>query len=144
MSTRAAYLVMSEERDPHEYSPEFSRRARGIEVWAALRSLGRQGLAEMIQRSCRCAALFADGLRKAGYSVLNDVKLNQVLVSFGSPEATRRVIQLVQEEGTAWCGGTTWQGHTAMRISVSNWATSEQDVERCLEVIIRLARQAGE
>jgi len=142
MSTRAAYLVMSEEREPHEYSPEFSRRARGIEIWTALRSLGRQGLAEMIQRNCRCAALFAEGLRKAGYSVLNDVKLNQVLVSFGSPEATLRVIRLVQEEGTAWCGGTSWQGHTAMRISVSNWATSEQDVERCLEVFIRLARQA--
>lgn len=142
MSTSAAYLVTSAQRDPHEYTPEFSRRARGVEIWAALRSLGRQGLAEMVERCCSCARQFAQGLTNAGFSVLNEVNLNQVLVSFGSPQVTLKVIQMIQEQGTAWCGGTTWQGKTAMRISVSNYATSSQDVERCLEIFIRLAHQA--
>ena len=143
-TTAAAYLVMEEQREPMHYTPESSRRARGLEVWAALRSLGRSGLAEMIDRCCRHAARFAKGLREAGYDILNEVQLNQVLVSFGGVEKTRRVITAVQEDGTCWCGGTVWQGHTAMRISVSSWATTEEDVEKSLAAIVRLAREIGD
>jgi len=143
-TTAAAYLVMEEQREPMHYTPESSRRARGLEVWAALRSLGRSGLAEMIDRCCRHAVRFAGGLREAGYDILNEVQLNQVLVSFGSAEKTRRVITAVQEDGTCCCGGTVWQGHTAMRISVSSWATTEEDVEKSLAAIVRLAREIGD
>jgi glutamate/tyrosine decarboxylase-like PLP-dependent enzyme len=139
MSIGGAYLAKDEERVPYQYTPDFSRRARGIEVWAALRQLGRQGLADLVERTCRYAARFADGLRAAGHSVLNDVVLNQVMVSFGSPERTREVIRRIQQDGTCWCGGTVWQGHTAMRISVSSWATTEADVERSLAAMLRAA-----
>jgi glutamate/tyrosine decarboxylase-like PLP-dependent enzyme len=139
MSTSAAYLMQDEERVPMQYTPELSRRARGIEVWAALRSLGRSGLAHLIERTCRHAARFAEGLAAAGYSILNEVILNQVLVSFGDAETTRRVVAAIQAEGTCWCGSTVWQGHTAMRISVSSWATTEEDVERSLEAMVRVA-----
>ena len=141
MSVSAAYLPMGETREPSQYTPEMSRRARGVEVWAALRALGRAGLAEMIDRCCRHASRFAEGLRAGGYEVLNDVTLNQVLVSFGEPEATRRVIAGIQADGTCWCGGTIWQGRTAMRISVSSWATSEADVEQSLDAMLRVARE---
>jgi len=136
----AAYLTQGSGREPWQYTPDASRRARGIELWAALRSLGRGGLREMIERNCRQARLFADRLRAAGSSVLNDVVLNQVLVSFGSPEETRRVISEIQTDGTCWCGGTVWQGHTAMRISVSSWATTDEDVENSAAAIIRVAQ----
>ncbi len=139
MTVRAAYLVMGEHREPWLYTPEASRRARGIEIWAALKSLGRKGLAEMIERNCRLASRFADGLRGAGFAVLNEVTLNQVMVSFGDAENTKRVIAGVQREGTCWCGGTEWHGLTAMRISVSNWATTEEDVDRSLAAILRMA-----
>jgi glutamate/tyrosine decarboxylase-like PLP-dependent enzyme len=141
MSVGAAYLAQGEERVPYQYTPDFSRRARGVEVWAALRQLGRAGLADLIERTCRFAQTFAAGLARAGHRVLNDVVLNQVLVSFGSPERTREVIARVQEDGTCWCGGTLWQGHTAMRISVSSWATDEADVERSLAAILRAANR---
>jgi glutamate/tyrosine decarboxylase-like PLP-dependent enzyme len=117
-----------------------SRRARGIEVWAALRSLGRRGLAELIERNCRYAERVASELRKAAHQVLNDVVLNQELVSFGEPERTRRVIAAIQQDGTCWCGGTSWQGNIAMRISVSSWATSDADIEQSIEAILRCAR----
>src|SRR5512138_221961 len=135
----AAYLFEGDEREPMEYTPEMSRRARGVEVWAALRSLGRAGLAEMIERCCRHARRFAEGLTAGGYEVLNDVQLNQVLVSFGDAEETRRVIAAIQQDGTCWCGGTVWQGHTAMRISVSSWMTTDEDVEKSLEAMLRIA-----
>ena len=134
---------LTEAREPDQLVPDFSRRARGIEVWAALRHLGRLGLADLIERTCRCAGQFAEGLRAAGYRVLNDVVLNQVLVSFGSSERTLEVIARVQRDGTCWCGGTVWQGHTAMRISVSSWATTEADVERSLAAILRVASAPG-
>jgi glutamate/tyrosine decarboxylase-like PLP-dependent enzyme len=121
------------------YTPEMSRRARGIELWAALRSLGRSGLADLIERCCRHATRFAEGLTEAGYQVLNEVRLNQVLVSFGGAETTRRVIAAVQADGSCWCGGTVWQGQTAMRISVSSWATTEADVECSLKAILQIA-----
>jgi glutamate/tyrosine decarboxylase-like PLP-dependent enzyme len=139
MSVGGAYLAQDEDRVPYQYTPDFSRRARGIEVWAALRQLGRSGLADLIERTCRYAGQFAAGLRAAGFRVLNDIVLNQVLVSFGSAERTREVIALVQRDGTCWCGGTVWQGHAAMRISVSSWATTEEDVRRSLAAILRVA-----
>ena len=109
-------------------------------VWAALRSLGASGLADLVERSCRHAARFAEGLAAAGYEILNDVVLNQVLVSFGEPAATERVVAGMQADGTCWCGGTVWQGRTAMRISVSSWATTEDDVERSLAAMLRVAQ----
>jgi glutamate/tyrosine decarboxylase-like PLP-dependent enzyme len=141
MSASAAYLVQGEQREPCQYTPEMSRRARGVEVWAALRSLGRSGLADLIERTCRHADRFAAGLTASGYRVLNEVVINQVLVSFGDDETTRRVIAGVQADGTCWCGGTVWQGQAAMRISVSSWATTEADVERSLAAILRVAAE---
>jgi len=140
MTFNAAYLQTTGRREPWQFTPEASRRARGVEVWAALRSLGRKGLAEMIERNCRQAACFADGLRAAGFAILNDVVLNQVLVSFGSDAQTQRVIEEVQKDGTCWCGGTQWHGQSAMRISVSCWATSDDDVRQSLEAMVRIAR----
>ena len=139
MAITADYLPTSATRQPDNYTPELSRRARGVEVWAALRSLGRSGLADLIERDCRHAARFADGLRAAGHAVLNDVVLNQVLVAFGDDATTRRVIAGVQQDGTCWAGGTVWQGRAAMRISVSSWATTEADVARSLAAIVRVA-----
>jgi glutamate/tyrosine decarboxylase-like PLP-dependent enzyme len=141
MSIGGAYLAQQEERVPYHFTPDFSRRARGVEVWAALRQLGRPGLAALIERTCGFAARFAAGLRGAGHQVLNDVVLNQVLVSFGSAQRTREVIARVQQEGTCWCGGTVWQGQTAMRISVCSWATTGADVERSLAAILRAASE---
>jgi glutamate/tyrosine decarboxylase-like PLP-dependent enzyme len=141
MALTAAYLPQSNvAREPGSYTPELSRRARGVDVWAALRSLGRQGLADLVEGTCRHATHFADGLRAAGYEILNEVVLNQVLVSFGDPETTKRVITGIQEDGTCWCGGTVWQGRTAMRISISSWATTDDDVRRSLDAMIRVAR----
>ena len=140
MAVLAPYLQLGDQREPQHYGPEFSRRARGVEVWAALRSLGRSGVADLVERCCRHATRFAEGLRAAGHNVLNEVTLNQVLVSFGDAETTRRVIGAVQADGTCWCGGTTWQGHAAMRISVSSWATNAEDVERSLAAIVQVAR----
>jgi glutamate/tyrosine decarboxylase-like PLP-dependent enzyme len=140
MALSAAYLQLSAEADRCQYTPEASRRARGVELWAALRSLGRRGLRELIDRNCRLARLFTERLRDAGFEVLNDVVLNQVLVSFGPPEHTRRVVAEVQADGTCWCGPTEWHGHAAMRISVSSWRTTEEDVERSAAAIVRVAR----
>jgi glutamate/tyrosine decarboxylase-like PLP-dependent enzyme len=141
MSFTAAYLTQEYRREPMDYTPEASRRARGVVVWAALRSLGREGLADLVERTCRHAKRFAECLSAAGYQILNDVVLNQVLVSFGDAEKTRRVITAIQIDGTCWCGETVWQGHTAMRISVSSWATTQDDVERSLAAMIRIARE---
>ena len=143
LSVDAAYLAQSGDRIPYQYTPDFSRRARGVEVWAALRQLGRAGLADLIARTCRYAQRLADGLARAGCEVLNEVVLNQVLVSFGSAERTRAVIERIQRDGTCWCGGTVWQGQTAMRISVSSWATSEADVELSLAAMLRAAREVS-
>lgn len=139
LAGEAAYLVQSAGREPWQYTPELSRRARGVEVWAALRSLGRDGLVAMIERNCAQARRFAAGLRDAGFEILNDVVLNQVLVSFGDDATTRRVITRIQEDGTCWAGGTVWQGRTALRISVSSWATSDADVDVSLAAIRRAA-----
>jgi len=139
----AAYLMESGKRENYYYAPEMSRRARGVEIYAALLSLGRKGLAEMVARCCKHAKRFAQGLEEAGYEILNDVVLNQVLVSFGSPEKTQEVIRRIGEDGTLWAGGTTWQGHTAMRISVSSWATTDEDVDASLAAIVRIAKEVN-
>lgn len=140
MSLAAPYVVATgTERDPHEFVPEESRRARSVPVYAAVRSLGRQGLAELVERNCRQARRFADAMETAGYEVLNQVVLNQVLVSFGDQEQTRRTIAAVQDDGTCWCAGTVWKGRTAMRISVCNWSTTDADVEKSVGAILRAA-----
>ena len=144
MAMSAAYLTPGGGREPWHFAPEASRRARGVELWAAMRSLGRSGLSELIERNCLQAKAFADRLREAGFSILNDVVLNQVLVSFGSEQDTRRVIAGVQSDGTCWCGGTQWHGLAAMRISVSSWATTDEDVERSVAAMIRIARQGDQ
>jgi glutamate/tyrosine decarboxylase-like PLP-dependent enzyme len=141
MMVSAAYLQTGNTREPAFYTPEASRRARAVEVWAALRSLGRRGLAELIERHCQLAQRFAQGLQAAGYSILNQVVLNQVLVSFGDDMTTQRVVSKVQKDGTCWCGGTRWRGKSAMRISVCCWATTEEDVDVSLAAIVRIARE---
>ncbi len=142
MAVTAEYLpTASPYRNPSDFTPELSRRARGVEVWAALHALGRKGVVELVERNCRQARRFAEGLRSAGYQVLNDVVLNQVLVSFGDAETTRNVISGIQSDGTCWCGGTVWQGKTAMRISVSSWATTDEDVEKSLDAMLRVAKE---
>jgi glutamate/tyrosine decarboxylase-like PLP-dependent enzyme len=141
MTITAAYLAAGVQREPMYHAPESSRRARGVEAWAGLKSLGREGLCSLIERTCAHAKTFAEGFRGAGFQVLNDVVINQVLVSFGSREITEKVIRAVQEDGTCWCGGTVWQGKPAMRVSVSSWATTDADVRLSLETILRLARE---
>jgi glutamate/tyrosine decarboxylase-like PLP-dependent enzyme len=146
----ASYLTPGQggERDPDGFVPEGSRRARGFPVWAALRSLGRSGVAELVERCCGHARRFADALAAAdGVEVLNEVVLNQVLVRFADPGGdhdgrTREVIRRVQADGTLWLGGTTWQGMAAMRISVSNWSTTTDDVDRSVAAILAAAGAA--
>lgn len=141
MSMQASYLVQGEHREPSYYNPELSRRARGVELWAGLRSLGRSGMAEIVERTSSHARHFAAGLRAAGFEILNDVVINQVLVRFGSAEKTLRTVARLQEEGTCWCGSTVWQGQTLMRISVSSWATTTEDVDRSLAAMIAAANE---
>jgi glutamate/tyrosine decarboxylase-like PLP-dependent enzyme len=136
----AAYIEEAQGAgEPDNFTLEMSRRARGVEVWAALRTLGRSGLAELVERTCRYARIFSQRLTEAGFEILNEVVLNQVLVSFGEDEETRRVLAMVQEEGTCWASGTNWHGRQAMRISVSSWATTSEDVDRSVEAILRIA-----
>ncbi len=143
MSISAEYLPhASEHRNPSDFTPELSRRGRGVDIWAALKSLGRDGLSEMVERHCRQARRFAEGLSAAGFEILNDVVLNQVLVSFGTPEKTERTIAGIQRDGTCWCGGTVWQGKAAMRISVISWNTTDEDVELSLSAMIRVAKES--
>ena len=150
MGARAGYLVHGSagERDALDHNPEHSRRARGFAVYAALRALGRGGVADLVERSCALARRFAEQLGAApGVDVLNDVVLNQVLVRFGSgsdsdsDDLTRAVVERVEHDGTCWMSGTVWQGRAAMRISVSNWSTDEADVDRSVAAILRCARE---
>src|SRR5258708_30378753 len=156
MTGRAAYLVQSDgaERDPQDGRPGFSRRARGFPVYAALRSLGREGLTALVERCCRLATHMADRLR-AGASgagvevrILNEVVLNQVLVRFepkgGDGAFTRAVVGRVQREGTCWMAATRWHELDAMRISISNWSTTEEDIDRSAKAILACARAEAE
>ncbi|MEP6619709.1 MAG: aminotransferase class V-fold PLP-dependent enzyme [bacterium] len=141
MAVTAEYLPTdTDHRNPSDYTPELSRRARGVEVWAALLALGRDGVDEMIARHCRQARRFAERLSAAGFEILNEVVLNQVLVTFGDAARTKAIIAAIQAEGTCWAGVTVWQGRTAMRISVISWATSDADVERSADAMIRIAQ----
>jgi glutamate/tyrosine decarboxylase-like PLP-dependent enzyme len=141
MAITAAYYGPLSKREPMQWCPESSRRARGVEMWAALSTLGQAGIAAQIERTCEHASRFALGLRQAGHEVLNEVVLNQVLVSFGSDEQTERVIAKVQQDGVCWCGGTVWKGRKAMRISVSSWATTEDDVDKSVAAIVKAHRE---
>jgi glutamate/tyrosine decarboxylase-like PLP-dependent enzyme len=143
MMISAPYLAQGQAREPMQWTPESTRRARAIEIWTALRTLGRSGVAELVRRCCRHAVAFADGLRAVGFEILNEVELNQVLVAFGDDAMTARVIEAIQRDGTCWCGGTTWHGRKAMRISVSSWATTANDVERSLAAMVRIAGEAS-
>jgi glutamate/tyrosine decarboxylase-like PLP-dependent enzyme len=151
MSHGASYYVLSTgaERDPFDWVPDSSRRARGFTIWAALRSLGRRGLAELVRRDCELAQRFGETLAgEPGVRILNEIVLNQVLVRFDDPGAddaagdrrTDAVVLAVQQGGTLWLGGTTWHGRRAMRISVSGWATDAHDVDRSVEAILAAAR----
>ncbi|MFI6392022.1 pyridoxal phosphate-dependent decarboxylase family protein [Nonomuraea sp. NPDC050540] len=138
MSYAAAYLVGSGGApEGADLTAESSRRARGFAVWAGLRELGRDGVAALVERCCALARRFADGLGAAGFEVVNDVVLNQVLVGFGDDARTDRVVAAVQADGTCWVGGTTWRGRRLMRISVANATTTEADVDRSIAAIIR-------
>jgi glutamate/tyrosine decarboxylase-like PLP-dependent enzyme len=121
---------------------ESSRRARGFAVWAALRQLGRGGVAELVDGCCALARRFAAGLAAGGAEIANNVVLNQVLVDFGDDARTDRIIEAVQRDGTCWLGGTTWRGRRLMRVSISNWSTSEADVDRSVAAILRVAATA--
>jgi glutamate/tyrosine decarboxylase-like PLP-dependent enzyme len=147
MSMTAAYLVGHADgslRSPSDYNLEASRRARGFATWAALRELGRDGVAELVDRCCALAARFAEQLAQLdGVEIGNEVVLNQVLVSYGDAERTDRVIEAVQRDGTCWMGGTAWRGTRYMRISVSNWSTTDADVDRSVAAIERALAEAG-
>ena len=142
MSISGAYLLTSGQRDQIDYSPDSSRRARAVDIWAALKSLGRSGLAEMIDRNCRQAVRIANRLRQNNVEILNDVVLNQVVVAFGDADRTNRVIKAVQADGTCWAGATVWKNRDAMRISVSGWATTDADIEKSLDAILKAHREA--
>ncbi len=143
MSFTAAYLTghgAGPVRAPSDFVPESSRRARGYATWAALQELGRHGVADLVERGCRLARRFAAALHAAeGVEVVNDVVLNQVLVRFGDDARTERVIEGVQRDGTCWMGGTVWHGMRLMRISVCNWSTTTDDVDRSVAAILRVA-----
>jgi len=128
--------------DPCEKVPESSRRARALPVWAVLRSLGRSGVEELVDRFCRHATTFAEGVRAIeGAQVLNDVVFTQVCASFGSDERTQDVVRRMLEDGTAWMSGSRWRGQAVLRIAVSNWSTTDDDVERSIEALRRAARE---
>lgn len=137
MTTQAPYLVSGQHASPKDMVPEFSRRARGVEVWAAIKEMGRDGIAALIDRCCDHSQRLADGLRLIGYDVLNDVVLNQVVASIGTPEQLSRIVACVQAEGECWFGSTVWQGRHALRLSVASWATTTEDIERTLAAIHR-------
>jgi glutamate/tyrosine decarboxylase-like PLP-dependent enzyme len=142
MAIQASYLAHADEggpRDQMDWTPEFSRRARGFAIYAAIRSLGRSGVAAMVERCCDHARRFAELLAVGGAEIMNDVVLNQVLVRFGDDAHTDAVIARVVDDGTCFLSGTTFRGLRAMRISVSNWQTSEEDVERSVAAVLRAA-----
>ena len=142
MAITASYLpTKNAGRNPSDYTPELSRRARGVDIYAVLHHLGTSGVEELVNRCCACAKQFAEGFVAAGYKVMNDVVLNQVVVDFGSEELNLKILDAVQKEGTCWVGQTIWKGITAMRISVSNWQTNSQDVRESLNIILDIANK---
>ena len=144
MAITASYLPTEDAgRNPSDHTPELSRRARGIDVYAVLLYLGQQGVAELVERCCACARLFAQHFSAAGFEVMNEVVLNQVVIDFGSEDLNLALMDAVQKEGTCWVGQTIWKGRLAMRISVSNWQTQSDDVEKSVAVILQHAKALG-
>jgi glutamate/tyrosine decarboxylase-like PLP-dependent enzyme len=143
MRAEAAYLPLGAERDPMQFTPQSSQRARGAEVWAVLAALGRDGVAGLVAGHVALARRFASGLSAGGLEVLNEVRLNQVVAACPDARATEEMIAALQREGTCWCGPTIWRGRRAMRISISNWATTEADVDRSVAAVLAAARQAS-
>jgi glutamate/tyrosine decarboxylase-like PLP-dependent enzyme len=139
MQAGAAYLPQGDGREPMSYTPQTSQRARGVEVWAVLALLGRDGVADLITGSVRHARRFAAALSEAGFDVLNPIRLNQVVVDFGGAERNAAVLARIQDDGTCWCGPTNWHGRSAMRISVSCWATATKDVEASIRAMLHSA-----
>ncbi|TPQ15803.1 pyridoxal phosphate-dependent decarboxylase family protein [Streptomyces sporangiiformans] len=143
MGLQGDYLIQDEHGDPVDKVPELSRRGRAFTVWAALRSLGRSGVADLVERLCRHASAFANGIAEIdGATVLNDVVFTQVCAEFGNDEGTEQVLTRLLDDGTAWISGSTWHGRRVMRISVSNWSTTDDDVTRTLDAIRRAAISA--
>ena len=141
MGMHGDYLIHSAAADPLEKGPEASRRGRAVPVWAVLRALGRDGVADLVDGFCRHATAFAEGIATvAGAEVLNDVEFTQVCVSFGSDERTEAVVRAVLADGTSWMSGSRWRGRAVLRVSVSNWCTTDEDVERSLDALRRAAR----
>ena len=146
MSMHGDYLVTDRDQaaDPFEAVPESSRRARAFTVWAVLRALGRSGTADLVERFCRHARTLADGIAAIdGAEVLNEVEFTQVCVSFGSDERTQAVVRAVLEDGTTWMSGSRWHDRAVMRIAVSNWSTTDEDVQRSLDAVRRAAATTG-
>jgi glutamate/tyrosine decarboxylase-like PLP-dependent enzyme len=139
MGSEASYLPAGAGRDPMQFTPGSSQRARGAEVWAVLAALGRDGLCDLLAGHVALARRFAAGLAAGGLDVLNEVRLNQVVVACDDARATEVMIAAVQREGTCWCGPTTWRGRQAMRISISNWATTGADVDRSIAAVLAAA-----
>jgi glutamate/tyrosine decarboxylase-like PLP-dependent enzyme len=136
MQANASYLHYSQHRDGMLYAPEMSRRARGIELWATLKALGKDGVADLVDRLCDHATQFADSLRARGFRILNDVVFNQVLVACETAEQTKATLECIQKSGECWCGGSVWNGEPVMRISVCSWATTPADVERSVAAFV--------
>jgi len=142
MQASGAYIQYSEERDGMLYGPDMSRRARAVEVWAALKYLGKSGVAQMIDGFCRQASRFAEGLKDNGFRVLNDVVFNQVLVAGQTPVETQRTLAAIQQAGVCWCGGTVWEDNPAIRISICSWATTIDDVDASVAAFVDAREQA--
>lgn len=141
MSMSGAYIVVSEQRDGMIYTMEMSRRARAVELWATLKSLGRNGVGALVENLNEKAAYFARQLSERGYNILNEVCFNQVLVSHESPELTPEVLRKVQNSGVLWCGGSSWNGKPVIRISVCSYQTTFEDIDRCVEVFSRIREE---
>jgi len=137
MQISGAYIPSTVERDGMHYTPEMSRRARAVDLWAALKSLGREGVEDLVDRLCSLALRFAQGLKVEGFEILNEVVFNQVLVRCETPDQTLRTLTNIQQSGDCWCGGTTWMGKPAIRISVCSWATTENDIDRSVEAFVQ-------
>jgi glutamate/tyrosine decarboxylase-like PLP-dependent enzyme len=137
MQMSGAYIPASDKRDNMNYTLDMSRRARGIELWAVLKSLGREGVEELVDRLCGHAVRFASGLEAAGFDILNEVVFNQVLVRCDTPDMTRKTLENIQHSSECWCGGTTWMGEPAIRISVCSWATTAADIDRSVRAFVQ-------
>jgi glutamate/tyrosine decarboxylase-like PLP-dependent enzyme len=142
LQASGSYIAYSEHRDGMLYTPEMSRRSRAIELWATLKTIGASGVEELVDGLCQRAQQAAEGLRAAGFHVLNDVVFNQVLVTCDSPEQTVATLKALQASGECWCGGAAWHGQPVIRLSVCSWATTERDIERTVAAFVRACQAA--